>query len=139
MLAGTVQPGDHALAVWLLRQETADLAQRGISSATESLYTLVALVARFRQPEDALLIWWAREATPETREGLDVEQMARAGLEAVRRVLERLKEVDEADAQEATAALAWLAEGEREGAFTDLPGYFSWSDARFGLEVFGPT
>ena len=138
LLAGSVTPADHALAGWLLRTETEALMSTG-SGESEALYTLVALVARFADPHDALLIWRARQATPETQSGVDVEQMARLGLDGVRRYLSRLHDENGPEASEAAVALAWLDEGERDGAFADLAGYFAWSDERFGITVSGPT
>jgi hypothetical protein len=138
LLASSVTPTDHALAHWLLQVETDILVAVG-SGASEALYTLVALVGRFADPRDALLIWRARQATPETRVGVDVEQMARLGKDGVRRHLSRLRDANRAEAGEATAALVWLDEGQRDGAFADLPGYFAWSDERFGITVSGPT
>ena len=138
LLAASVTPADHPISGWLLRTETESLMPAG-SGENEALYTLVALVARFADPRDALLIWRARQATPETRAGVDVEQMARLGLDGVRRHLSRLRDANGAEAGEAAAALAWLDEGERDGAFADLPGYFAWSDERFGITVSGPT
>ena len=91
------------------------------SGESEALYTLVALVARFADPHDALLIWRARQATPETQSGVDVEQMARLGLDGVRRYLSRLHDANGPEASEAAAALAWLDEGERDGAFAIWP------------------
>src|SRR5262249_7111910 len=129
LLAGTITPTDSALSRWLLRTETVSLARAG-SGESEALYTLVALVARFADPGDALLIWRARQATPQTQAGVDVEQMARLGLDGVRRYLSRLRGENTPEAAEAAAALAWLDEGEREGAFADLAGYFAWSDER---------
>jgi hypothetical protein len=138
LLAGSVTPADHALAGWILRTEIEALMSAG-SGESEALYTLVALVARFADPHDALLIWWARQATPETQSGVDVEQMARLDLDSVRRYLSRLHDANGPEASEAAAALAWLDEGERDGAFSDLAGYFAWSDERFGITVSGPT
>jgi hypothetical protein len=138
LLAGSITPADHALACWLLRIETDALMFAGLGES-EDLYTLVALAARFADPHDALLIWRARQATPETRVGVDVEQMARLGLEGVRRNLARLSDANGPEANEAAAALAWLDEGEHDGAFADLAGYFTWSDERFGVTVSGPT
>jgi len=137
-LASSVTPGDHALARWLLRAET-DAFAGAESGESEALYTLVALVARFARPQDALIIWRAREVTLETRAGVDVEQMARLGLDGVRRHLSRLRDANGPEAREGAAALAWLDEGERDGAFSDLVGYFAWSDERFGVTVSGPT
>jgi hypothetical protein len=138
LLAGSITPTDHAQARWLLGVETETLAAAG-SGESEALYTLVALVARFADPHDALLIWRARQATPETQAGVDVEQMARLGMGAVRRYLTRLRKANGPEASEAAVALAWLDQGERDGAFLDLAGYFAWSDERFGVTVSGPT
>jgi hypothetical protein len=138
LLASSVTSTDHALARWLLRIETDTLLGIG-SGESEALHALVALVARFADPRDALLIWRARQATPETQVGVDVEQIARLGLDGVRRFLSRLRDANGPGASEAVAALAWLDDGEREGAFSDLPGYFAWSDERFGITVSGPT
>jgi hypothetical protein len=138
LLASSVTRTDHTLACWLLRVETDSLAASG-SGESEALYTLVALVARFADPRDALLLWRARRATSETQAGVDVEQMARLGLDGVRHYLSQLRDVNGAEASEATAALAWLDEGERDVAFSDLTGYFAWSDERFGITVSGPT
>jgi hypothetical protein len=138
LLAGSVTPTDHALARRLLRIETNALAAAG-SGESEALYTLVALVARFADPHDALLIWTVRQATSETQVGVDVEQMARLGLDGVRRYLSQLRDANGPEAREAAAALAWLDEGERDVAFSDLVGYFAWSDERFGITVSGPT
>jgi hypothetical protein len=131
-------PTDHTLARWLLHVETDALAAAG-SGESEALYALVALVARFADPRDALLIWRARQATPQTQVGVDVEQMARLGLDGVRRFLSQLRGANGAEASDATTALAWLDQGARDGAFADLAGYFAWSDERFGITVSGPT
>lgn len=138
LLASAILPGDHALAQWLLKQETRALKRAG-SGSTETLITLVAVVARFADPHDAILIWRAREATPETRENIDVEQMARAGIERVRAHLSAVARADTVDAHDAAAALRWLDAGVAEGIDADLAGYFMWSDERFGLHVSGPT
>jgi len=137
-LLADVQPGDHALAVWLLEREI-DALEAASTGATEMLYRLIAVVARFAHPEDALLIWRAAQATPETRSGVDVEQALRAGPEAVLRALERRAAGGGVQAKEATAALAWVREGIADGAANDLPEYFTWSDERFGLHISGPT
>lgn len=137
-LLADMQPGDHALAVWLLEREIDALEAAG-NGATETLYRLVAAVARFAHPEDTLLIWRAAQATPETRSGVDIEQALRAGPEAVLRALERRAAGGPAQAKEATAALAWVREGIADGAANDLPEYFTWSDERFGLRISGPT
>jgi len=133
-----LRPGDYALAVWLLQREIAAVGAAG-EGAPETLYRLIAAVARFARPDDALLIWRAAQATPETRVGVDVEQALRAGLEAVPRALGQRAARGEADADDAAAALAWVRAGIAHGAADDLPAYFSWSDERFGLHVSGPT
>lgn len=137
-LAHDLRPTDRSLTHWLLQQEVAAQAARGVG-ASEALFTLVAALARFAQPADALLLWRAREATPETRAGVDVEQLARAGLDPVRATLERAVAAGGPEAAEARGALAWLDAGAAAGAFADLPGYFAWADERFGLNVSGPT
>ncbi|HEX5156037.1 MAG TPA: hypothetical protein VFW17_02355 [Ktedonobacterales bacterium] len=138
-LLADLRPGDHALAVWLLRREIAAIGAAG-AGATETLYRLIASVARFARPDDALLIWRAAQATPETRVGVDVEQALRAGPEAVLRTLDRRASAHgEADADDAATALAWVRAGIANGAADDLPAYFAWSDERFGLRVSGPT
>lgn len=134
-LAESLVSTDPGPTRWLLDQEIADLKAAG-QGATEALYTLVAALARFGVPEDALLIWRAADATPETRAGVDVEQVGRAGVDAVRRALRAARGARTPGAAE---ALAWLEEGAAAGAFTDLPEYFAWSDERFGLHVSGST
>lgn len=137
-LLADLRPGDHAPVVWLLEQERAGIAS-GDTADVELLYRLIAAVARFAQPEDALLIWRAAQTTAETRIGVDVEQAVRAGPEAVLRTLERLASSDDAQAEDAQEARAWVREGIANGAASDLPAYFAWSDERFGLHVSGPT
>ncbi len=137
-LGRSLRPTDRALARWLLEQEIAAHEARG-SGASESLYTLVAAVARFAQPADALLIWRARQATPETRAGVDVEQLGRAGLAATRAALAQLAAQAGADAAEARQALGWLEAGAAAGAFAGLADYFLWADDRFSLVISGPT
>ena len=138
-LLADLRPGDHALAVWLLRREIAAIGAAG-AGATETLYRLIASVARFARPDDALLIWRAAQAPPETRVGVDVQQALRAGPEAVLRTLDRRASAHgEADADDAATALAWVRAGIANGAADDLPAYFAWSDERFGLRVSGPT
>lgn len=137
-LAGSVRPTDLPVARWLLEQEIATHNARG-EGAREELYTLVAVVARFAQPSDALLIWRAREATPQTHIGIDVEQLGRLGLTATRAELERVAQQAGKVAAEAQQALYWLDDGAASGAFDDLAGYFLWADERFGLTVSGPT
>lgn len=128
-LALDLRPTDRPLALWLLAQEIEAHEARGVG-ASEALYTLVAVVARFGQPEDAPLLWRAREATEETRAGVDVEQFARLGIAEARAALAHAGD---------GRALAWLDEASKVGAFGDLPGYFLWADERFGLAVSGPT
>jgi hypothetical protein len=70
---------------------------------------------------------------------VDVEQMARAGLDAVRTALTRIIERAGAQRDDARQALAWLEGGATVGAFDDLPTYFLWADERFGLLISGPT
>lgn len=137
-LLADLRPEDHALAVWLLEQEIAAISQSGVGDL-ETLYRLVAAVARFARPADAPLIWRAAQATPETRLGVDVEQALRAGPEATLRTLQQLSACGDSQAGDAAAALAWVEEGIAEGAASDLPAYFAWSDERFGLRVSGPT
>ncbi|HEX6818744.1 MAG TPA: hypothetical protein VF120_10245 [Ktedonobacterales bacterium] len=138
LLVSSLQPGDHTLARWLLEQET--MRQRALGAGgSDAFYALVAALARFGSAEDALAIWRAHEATPQTQAGVDVEQLGRLGEDAVRRYLSELAEADGPDAPEARAALVWLDEGLNAGAFADLPGYFSWADERFGLHVSGPV
>lgn len=137
-LIASLRPTDHAVARWLLEQEVAAHVATG-QGASEMLYALVAAVARFADPADALLLWQAHEATPETRAGVDVEQLARAGVERVRARLRVLADAGGAPGLEATRALAWFEEGLTQGALSDLPGYFAWSDERFGLLAEGPV
>ncbi|HEY7848580.1 MAG TPA: hypothetical protein VIC27_00885, partial [Ktedonobacterales bacterium] len=122
-LGGSLRPTDRPIALWLLQQEIAAHEARG-HGASESLYTLVAAVARFAQPSDALLIWRAWQATPETRAGVDVEQLGRAGLAETRAALERVAAAHGAHAEDAQQAMGWLEQGAATGAFNDLPGYF---------------
>jgi hypothetical protein len=137
-LIGALGPRDHEVVRWLLEQEVAAHEAAG-QGASETLYALVAAVARFASPEDALLLWRAREATPATRAGMDVEQLARAGVERVRMRLRALAAVGGLRGSEAQRALAWFEEGLAAGALDDLAGYFAWSDERFGLAVRGPV
>jgi len=138
-LLADLRPDDHALTVWLLLREITAIGAAG-AGATETLYRLIAAVARFARPEDALLIWRAARTTPETHVGVDVEQALRAGPEAVLRALGRpASSRGEADGDDAAAALAWVRAGIVTGAADDLPAYFAWSDERFGLHVSGPT
>lgn len=138
-LAASLGPADEGVTRWLLRQEIAAHQARG-AGASEALLTLVAAVARYGRSDDALLIWRAHEATPETRAAVDVEQMARADLTSTRATLARLAaSADVEEAEAARRALDWLEEGAAVGALGDLPGYFLWADERFGLTVSGPT
>lgn len=138
LLAASLRPGDRDIARWLLEEEIAahETTSRG---ASETLYTLIAAVARYSDPDDVLLLWRARNATPETRAGVDAEQALRAGFERVRRRLSALIQRGGPRAAEAAQALEWLASGVASGAADDLPGYFAWADERFGLRVSGPT
>lgn len=138
LLAGSLSPTDHPIACWLLEQEVAAHEAAG-HGAGETLYTLVAAVARYADPDDVLLLWCARAATPETRSGVDAEQALRAGIERVRRRLRTLVERGGPRAEDARCALEWLEQGIAAGAAEDLPAYFAWSDERFGLRVSGPT
>lgn len=137
-LIASLQPSDHGLARWLLEEEIAahEAADQG---ASETLYSLVAAVARFADAADALLLWRAHDATPDTRAGVDVEQLARAGVERVRT---RLRELDAAGGRRgasAARALIWFEEGIASGALDDLAAYFAWSDERFGLTLHAPV
>lgn len=138
LLAASLRPGDTLIARWLLEQEIAahEAAGRG---ASETLFTLVAAVARYADPDDVLLLWRARQATAETRAGVDVEQAFRGGVERVRRRLQTLIRQQGARTREAAEALEWLESGVSQGAAEDLPGYFAWADERFGLHISGPT
>lgn len=138
LLAASLRSSDRDLARWLLEQEITAHEAAG-SGASAALYTLVAAVARYADPDDVLLLWRARSATPETREGVDVEQATRAGIERVRRRLRTLIHSGGARAADAECALAWLEDGLATGVGSDLPGYFAWADERFGLRVSGPT
>lgn len=131
-----LRPGDHALARWLLEVEIAEAEATG---ASETLYCLIAAVARFANPDDALLIWRASQATQETRDGVDVEQALRAGPETVLRALQRQIANGGPQAEGAADALAWVRAGIADGAASDLPAYFAWADERFGLHISGPT
>src|SRR5262249_43099551 len=106
-LAANIVSTDRSLVQWLLEQEVAYLRASG-QGVTETLYTLVAALARFGQPEDALLLWHAREATPETQSGVDVEQLLRAGIDPVRAYLGRLARGMEPGAHEAQDVLDWI-------------------------------
>ncbi|HEX8035552.1 MAG TPA: hypothetical protein VF510_16965 [Ktedonobacterales bacterium] len=138
LLAASLRPTDKPLARWLLEQEIAAHEAVG-RDASETLFTLVAAVARYADPDDVLLLWRARQATPETRTGVDVEQVFRGGVERVRRRLQTLTRQQGVRAREAAEALEWLESGVSLGAAEDLPGYFAWADERFGLHISGPT
>ena len=138
LLAASLRPTDRSIARELLERETAAHEASG-HGASETLYTLIAAVARYADPDDVLLLWRARQATPETHAGMDVEQLARAGIERVRRRLTTLARGPEPRAGEARQALEWLQSGVASGALDDLPGYFAWADERFGLHISGPT
>jgi hypothetical protein len=137
-LAGSLRPGDKPVARWLLEQEIAAHEGAG-QGASDALYTLVAAVARYADPDDVLLLWRARQATPETRLGVDVEQAFRAGADRVRRRLQTLIRQGGPRAAGAAQAFDWLERGLAAGAADDLPDYFAWADERFGLRVAGPT
>lgn len=137
-LLADLRPDDHALAAWLLEREIAWVINAA-DPDLETLYRLVAAVARYARPDDALLIWRAAGATPETRAGVDVEQALRAGPDAVLSALERRAARGGSLAVDAAAALAWVREGIAGGAASDLPAYFTWADERFGLRISGPT
>lgn len=132
-LLADLQPGDHALAIWLLEREIAAVAAG--TGSPETLYHLVAAVARFAHAEDALLIWRASRANDETRNGVDVEQTLRAGPDTAIRMLRQMIVPGDPRAHEASQALAWIRQGIAEGAANDLPAYFAWSDERFGLHI----
>lgn len=138
LLAESLRPTDKPVARWLLEHEVAaqETAGRG---ASETLYTLIAAVARYADPDDVLLLWRARQATPETRAGVDVEQAFRAGVDRVRRRLQTLVRQGGPRSRAAAEASEWLESGVSSGAADDLPGYFAWADERFGLRVSGPT
>lgn len=138
LLAASLRPDDKPLTRWLLEQEIAAHEAAG-SGASEALFTLVAAVARYADPDDVLLLWRARQATPETQTGVDVEQVFRVGVERVRRRLQTLTRQQGARASDAAEALEWLESGVAAGAADDLPGYFAWADERFGLHISGPT
>lgn len=138
LLAGSLRSADRPIVRWLLEQEVAAHEAAG-QGASETLYTLVAALARYADPDDVLLLWRAREATPETRAGVDAEQALRAGVERVRRRLRTLIQRGGPRAEEARQALEWLEQGIATGAAEDLPGYFAWSDERFALRISGPT
>ncbi len=125
-LIAALLPTDHAIVRWLLAQEVESLARRG-RGASDALYLLVAACARFGDPEDALLLWRAYAATPETQATVDVEHLARAGVERVRRALGERASAGPQRA-EAAAALRWFEEGVAAGALDDLASYFAWSD-----------
>ncbi|HEX8981846.1 MAG TPA: hypothetical protein VF792_03675 [Ktedonobacterales bacterium] len=137
-LAGSLCAADASIARRLLLEETVMLETAGVG-ATEALFTLVAIVARFANPADVWLLWRARQATPETRLGVDVEQVGRLGIEQSRAILEQAASGDGSNADDARQALAWITQGADSGAFDDLAGYFAWSDDRFGLTVAGST
>lgn len=137
-LAGDLCVGDSSIARRLLLEEIVQHETEGVG-ASEALMTLVAIVARFANPADVLLLWRARQATPQTRLGVDVEQVGRLGLEPSRAILAQAASGAGSQADDAREALAWIALGAESGAFDDLAGYFAWSDERFGLAVSGST
>ncbi len=137
-LASSLCATDASIARRLLLEEIVTLESAGVGEP-EALFTLVAIVARFANPADVWLLWRAHQATPETRLGVDVEQVGRLGVERSRAILEQTASGDGAQADDAQQALAWIAQGAESGAFDDLAGYFAWSDDRFGLTVAGST
>src|SRR5487761_2798222 len=137
-LAGALRPTDHRVVRWLLEQEILAHEARGVG-AREALFTLVAALARFGQPSDALLLWRAWRATPDTRAGVDVEQLGRLNVSRTLAHLTTLAKLDDEQARQAADALAWLNSGSAAGAFDDLPAYFLWADERFGVTISGPT
>ncbi len=138
MLVGALRPSDHQIVRWLLDQEIAAHEAAGCG-ASETLYVLVAAVARNVDPGDAMLLWRAHEATPATRDGVDVEQLMRAGVERVRRSLTRRLREGGPQVDATAQALAWLDSGVASGAADELPAYFAWSDERFGIHIDCPT
>jgi hypothetical protein len=136
-LIASLLPTDHAAARWLLAEEVAALARAG-HGASETLYLLVAACARFADPDDALLLWQAYAATRETRATVDVEHLARAGVERVRRAL-GAQAATGAQRAQAAAALRWFEEGVASGALDDLASYFAWSDEQYGLVTGAPV
>lgn len=137
-LLASLRPTDHAIARWLLEQEAA-AHEAAAQGASDTLYSLVAAVARFGDAQDVLLLWRAHDATPETRDGVDVEQLARAGVDRVRTRLIQLVATGGRRGQEAARALAWFDAGIAAGALEDLAAYFAWSDERFGLALHAPV
>jgi hypothetical protein len=137
-LLQTLAPTDHLIAVWLLQQEVA--AHQAVGrGASDALVGLVAAVARFGQPSDALLLWQASVATPDTRDTVDVEHLGRAGVARVQAwLLSKARETGQA-ALDAEAALAWLDAGLAAGAFDALAAYFAWSDEAVGLITGAPV
>lgn len=81
-LVGDLRPGDRMVVRWLLEQETAALSVGG--GSLESRDRLVAALARFGQPSDALTLWRARGQASDTSVGVDAEQFARAGFAETR-------------------------------------------------------
>jgi hypothetical protein len=134
-LATGLRARDRAVIRWLLGEETAALVARGGES--ETLYTLMAALARFGQPSDALALWRARDASAATQMGADPEQFARAGWSATRDWLASVARGGASEAAEARAALVWLDSAAAEGCFDNLPDYFAWSDERYGVRVSG--
>ena len=131
-------PNDHGVAAWLLEQEVAAHRAAGYG-AGQTLVALVAAVARFGHPEDALLLWRAWAATLDTGDAVEVEHLGRAGVERVLDWLTRASETGGPAAAEAHAALAWLERGMADGAFDNLAAYFAWSDEANGLGTYAPT
>ncbi len=138
-LTSSLLPSDRPLVRYLLGEEVATQRAAG-EGDTETLLTLAVALARFAQPDDALLLWQAHDVTAETREAVDVELIGRAGVDRVRQALQRIAASGNADsARDARNALAWLESGEALGAFADLPAYFTWAEDRYGIAVSGPV
>jgi hypothetical protein len=137
VLIAALLPTDREQVRWLLGEEVEALERQG-HGATDTLYLLVAACARFGNADDALLLWRAYAATPETRATVDVEQMARAGVERVRATLGAQASA-EPQHTEAAAALRWFEEGIASGALDNLAGYFAWSDEQYGLVTGAPV
>jgi hypothetical protein len=137
-LLQALAPADRPVALWLLGQEVAVHRAAG-HGAGDTLLALVAAVARFGQAEDALLLWQAHAATPETRDAVEVEQLGRAGVARVRAWLLAQVAAGGKGAHDAAAALAWLDAGRAADAFDDLPAYFAWSDEIHGLTAGAPV
>lgn len=138
LLLQTLAPTDHSVVAWLLTQEITAHRAAG-HGASEALVSLVAAVARFGSPEDALLLWRAHAATPETYDAVEVEHLGRAGVARVRTWLQAQARAGGSTADDARSALAWLDAGQASGAFDNLAAYFAWSDEINGLTTGAPV